>query len=194
MSLPTSIPWLLYRTPLLVSYRKRVPNIDTNWVFKREQEKQVPRSQSWREKKSVFHGHTVGPWSRSHRWAVILFEKASTEHVDSDVFNVAELEYAKRFEPRAILKATRKDFHLAVLQVSFPKKKQEIHREGTVTEICDFLFCSCKCGCRLLRRCNEPICPQRLMLRSTWISWRVTAVMMPFQSAVNWSFLIPNYK
>lgn len=34
-----------------------------------------------------------------------------------------------------MLKATRKDFHLAVLQVSFQKKKQEIHREGTVTEI-----------------------------------------------------------
>lgn len=119
MSLPTSIPWLLYRTPLLVSYRKTVPNIDTNWVFKRDQEKQVPRSQSWRGKKSVFHGHTVGPWSRSHRWEVLLFEKASTEHVDSEVLRNWNLRI--RFESYS--ESDTQGFSLGCLPGVIPKKE-----------------------------------------------------------------------
>lgn len=122
MSLPTSIPWLLYRTPLLVSYRRRVPNIDTNWVFKREQGKQVPRSQSWREKKSFSWTHSRTMESVSQVGGFFIW-KASTEHVDSQVFNVAESESAKRFETLGYSESDTQGLSLGCLAGVIPKKE-----------------------------------------------------------------------
>lgn len=52
--LPTRIPWLLYRTPLLVAYHRRGPNIDTSWLvflffFCVKREQAVPRGVSRQE-------------------------------------------------------------------------------------------------------------------------------------------------
>lgn len=190
MSLPTSFLWLLYRTPLLVTYHLWVPNIDTNWFLRRNKQSELAgKTLSWT------HRRTMEPLSQVKSYFTI---NTSNKCNDSKSL-MGLLEAAKRLKPWAILKTSSADCFADCLAGVIPKKEagntQTRYDYKKPPMLCFAVLSVYACTCGYVDiEIVLPICSQRLMPQSTWISWKVTAVTMPFQSAVNWSFLIPNFK
>lgn len=70
-SLPASFPWLFYRTPLLVAYHFRVPNIDTNWFLRRNKQSGHQQCELAGKSLSWTHRKTMEPLSQVKSYCII---------------------------------------------------------------------------------------------------------------------------
>lgn len=79
-SLPTSFPWLFYRTPLLVAYHFRVPNIDTNWFLRRNKQSGHQQSELAGKSLSWTHRKTMEPLSQVKSYCIINTSTSAKIH------------------------------------------------------------------------------------------------------------------